>query len=55
MDYKKPKQKEAIQKLISSIKLCIATFEDDYPNFCGMLKEWENSLKQRIKSMGKKS
>lgn len=55
MGFKKPTRKEAIQKLIASIKFCRATFEDDYPNFCEMLKEWENSLKQRIKSMGKKS
>ena len=55
MDFKKPTRKEAIQKLIAAIKLCIATFADDYPNFCENLIEWENSLKQRIKSMGKKS
>ena len=54
MDYKKPTRKEAIQKLIASIKLCRATFADDYPNFGDMLAEWENSLKQRIKNMGKK-
>ena len=55
MDYKKPTRKEAIQKLISAIKLCIATFADDYPNFCEMLAEWENSLKNRIKNVGKKT
>ena len=53
MDYKKPTRKEAIQKLIASIKLCKATFAD-FPNFGEMLTEWENSLKQRIKNMGKK-
>ena len=55
MDYKKTTRQKAIQKLIAAIKLCRATFEDDFPNFCEMLIEWENSLKQRIKSMGKKS
>ena len=54
MDYKKPTRKEAIQKLIAAIKLCKATFADDYPNFCEMLAEWENSIKNRIKNMGKK-
>ncbi|MGN0599287.1 MAG: hypothetical protein ACI4JK_05270 [Oscillospiraceae bacterium] len=55
MAFKKPTRKDAMLKLISAIKLCISTFADDYPNFCEMLTEWENSLKQRIKSMGKKS
>lgn len=54
MDYKKPTRKEAIQRLIASIKLCRATFTDDFPNFCEMLTEWENSLKSRIKNMGRK-
>ena len=55
MDFQKPTRKDAMLKLISAIKLCIATFSDDFPNFCEMLIEWEDSLKQRIKSMGKKS
>lgn len=52
--FEKPTKKEAIQKLLASIKLCKATFADDFPNFCEMLAEWENSLKNRIKNMGRK-
>lgn len=55
MDYKKPTCKEALQRLIASIKLCRATFADEFPHFCEVLSEWELSLKQRFKILVQKS
>ncbi len=53
--FEKPTKKEAIQKLLSTIKLCKATFADEFPNFCEVLSEWELSLKQRFKTLVQKN
>ncbi len=53
--FEKPTKKEAIQKLLAAIKLCKATFADEFPNFCEVLSEWELSLKQRFKILVQKS
>ena len=53
--FEKPTKKEAMQKLLAAIKLCKATFADEFPNFCGTLSEWELSLKQRFKILVQKS
>lgn len=53
--FEKPTKKEAIQKLLAAIKLCKATFAEDFPNFCEVLSEWELSLKQRFKTLVQKN
>lgn len=40
MKFEKPTKAAAIMQLISSLKMCIAAFGDDYPNFSMLLKAW---------------
>lgn len=41
MKFEKPTKAAAILQLISAIKMCRASFGEDYINFADMLKSWE--------------
>lgn len=40
MKFEKPTKAAAIMQLISSLKMCIAAFSDEYPNFVELLNAW---------------